>query len=139
MRTYEQMLNEIEMLIGYYDRRPGLGVWAIELKKSQEFVGAGGLTLNKDRDSIELGYRFLTDHWNNGYATEVAKALLKYAFQKLKLTKVVASSHIENIGSRKVLEKVGMKQIGTGMEFNCMQAYYEITQENYSSIADENH
>lgn len=139
VRTVEQMLSELEMLMGYYERRPGLGVWAIELKNSGELVGAGGLTFNKDRENIELGYRFLTDHWNKGYATEVAKALLRYAFQKLKLTKVIASSHIENIGSRKVLEKVGMKQIGTGMEFNCMQAYYEITWEDYSSTSDENH
>ena len=40
-RTREQMLIEIETLISYYAKRPGLGVWAIELKGSLEFIGAG--------------------------------------------------------------------------------------------------
>lgn len=92
VRTYEQMLNEIEMLIGYYDRRPGLGVWAIELKKSREFVGAGGLTFNKDRDSkAARGYRigqiesflypsfsFPTQFFNTDHSNTVTQASLSH-------------------------------------------------------------
>lgn len=126
-RNHEQMLKEIEMLTSYYTRRPGMGVWAIELKMSSKLIGAGGLTYNTEKAEVELGYRLLKEYWHNGYATEAAKELLKYAFRELKASKVIASAHGENFLSRKVLEKIGMKLVGEGVEFNCSQAHYEIS------------
>jgi ribosomal-protein-alanine N-acetyltransferase len=125
-RGHEQMLKEMEMLIAYYAKRPGLGVWAVELKDSSEFTGAAGLTYNADKAEIELGYRLLTGYWNKGYATEAAQALLNYAFRNLKADKVIASAHAENVRSQMVLERIGMKQTGNGIEFNCAQKYYEV-------------
>ena len=62
-----------------------------------------------------------------GYATELSTGLLRYAFQNLKVSKVISSAHEENLRSHKVLEKIGMRQIGNGFEFNSPQVYYEIT------------
>ena len=126
-RNHKQMCEEIEMLIAYYTKRPGMGVFAIELKTSSEFIGAGGLTYNTQKAEIELGYRLLAAHWNNGYATEASYALLRHAFQNLHVDKVIASAHEENHLSHKVLNKIGMEQVGKGFEFGCPQLYYEIT------------
>lgn len=130
VRSYEQMLKEVETLISYYTKRPGMGVWAIELKTTSQFVGAGGLTYNVNRAEVELGYRLLKEQWTKGYGTEVSNELLRYAFQILKMRKVIASAHEGNLRSHRVLEKIGMKRIGNGLEFNSSQVYYEITADN---------
>lgn len=127
IRNQEQMLNEMEMLISYYEKRPGMGVWIVESKMSSEFIGAAGLTYNTNKAEVELGYRLARVQWKKGYATEVSTELLRYAFQDLKVSKVIASTHEENLPSQQVLEKIGMKQVGKGFEFNNSQIYYEIT------------
>ena len=65
-RDHEQMLKEMEMLISYYYKRPGMGVWVAELKMTSEFIGAGGLTYNADKAEVELGYRLPKEQWNKG-------------------------------------------------------------------------
>jgi len=125
-RNHKQMLKEIEVLMSYYKKRPGMGVWVVELKMSSEFIGAGGLTYNTNKAEVELGYRLQRDHWKKGYATELSKELLRYAFQNLKAGKVIASAHEKNLLSQKVLEKIGMTQVSRGFEFDSPQVYYEI-------------
>lgn len=129
-RNYEQMLEEIEILTSYYTKRPGMGVWAIQLKSSSQFIGAGGLTYNINKTEVELGYRLLKEQWKKGYATEISNELLNYAFQNLKVRKVIASVHEGNLYSHRVLEKIGMKRVGNGFEFNSFQVYYEVTADN---------
>ncbi len=130
-RSHEQMLKEVEMLISYYTKRPGMGIWAIELKTSSKFIGAGGLTYNTNKAAVELGYRLPKEQWNKGYATEASRELVRYAFQNLRVDKVIASAHIENLASHNVLKKIGMSHIGNGYEFDSPQVYYEIDARNF--------
>ncbi|MES2849761.1 MAG: GNAT family N-acetyltransferase [Bacteroidota bacterium] len=92
----------------------GLGRWATHVKDTNEFIGWCGLKLVKE--DIDLGYRFLPSAWGKGYATEAAKATLQYGHQNLKLEKVIAHAHIDNIASQKVLEKIGMQFVGEGID-----------------------
>lgn len=131
VRTREQMLQEMEMLLSHYIRNPGLGVWAVELNGSREFLGASGLVYYPNSAEVEVGYRFLKEHWNNGYATESAAALLRYGFNTLGLKKIVSSAHIHNRASTRVMEKIGMKFVDNRFNYGCMQAYYEITKAEY--------
>ena len=114
-------MNETEALISYYSKRPGMGVWAIQSKISSEFIGAGGLTYNVNKAEVELGYRLLKEQWKKGYATEICKELLKYTFRDLKVRKVIASAHESNLSSHRILEKIGMKRVGIGLEFDSPQ------------------
>jgi [ribosomal protein S5]-alanine N-acetyltransferase len=131
VRNREQMLGEIEMLISHYIRKPGLGVWAVELRDSHVFVGASGLVYYDNTKDIEVGYRFLKEHWNKGYATEAASALLKYGFEKLGLKKIVSSAHMANRASTRVMEKIGMRYVDDRFHYNSMQSYYEISRREY--------
>jgi RimJ/RimL family protein N-acetyltransferase len=88
------------------------GRWAVHLKKGKEFIGWCGLKARPERNEIDLGYRFLKDHWGNGYATEASYACLKYGFETLHLPRIVGRAMPENIGSVIVLEKCGMEYIG---------------------------
>jgi ribosomal-protein-alanine N-acetyltransferase len=57
---------------------------------------------------IEIGYRFHPDYWNQGLATEAARAVKDYAFDVLKLERVISLIHPKNHASRRVTEKNGM-------------------------------
>ena len=125
-RSHEQMIVELDMLISHYTRKPGLGIWATILKETNAFVGASGLVYYDNTPEIEIGYRILKDYWNKGYATEASFGLLKYGFENLGLNRLVSSAHTENLASRRVMEKIGMKHIDNREHYGCLQAYYEI-------------
>jgi ribosomal-protein-alanine N-acetyltransferase len=58
---------------------------------------------------IEIGYRLNPDYWNRGLITEAARAVRDHGFADLKLLRVISLIHPENIPSRRVTEKNGMK------------------------------
>lgn len=130
-RDHGQMEKEIKMLMSHYTRKPGLGIWATLLKDGNTFVGASGLVYYDNTPEIEVGYRMLKEHWNKGYATEASLGLLNYGFTSLKLKKIVSSAHVDNMASRRVMEKIGMKYIDNRFQYGCVQAYYEIQAVNY--------
>lgn len=83
--------------------------FAIELKSDAQFIGLIGITLGKIKyKNAEVWFKFDTKFWNKGYATEALKEILKFGFADLKLHRIEAGCAVENIGSIKVLEKVGM-------------------------------
>ena len=133
-RSHEQMINELGILISHYTRKPGLGIWATILKSTNTFVGASGLVYYDNTPEIEIGYRLLKEHWNNGYATEASIGLLKYGFNNIGVRKIVSSAHVENFASRRVMEKIGMRHLDDRVNYRCLQAYYEIEAETYEAL-----
>jgi [ribosomal protein S5]-alanine N-acetyltransferase len=88
-------------------------VWKIEKKETGEFIGLAGLTLSADKFKLgEIYYKLLPTQWGYGYATEVAKTLIKSGFENFHLHKVEAGVSTENIRSIRVLEKSGMVREG---------------------------
>ena len=59
--------------------------------------------------AVEIGWRLSSTHWNQGYATEGAKAVLHYAFTSLNLPEVVSFTAVNNLASRRVMEKIGLQ------------------------------
>ncbi|MDR2918417.1 MAG: GNAT family N-acetyltransferase [Tannerella sp.] len=87
--------------------------WKIIRKDSGEFIGMAGFTLSANRFKLgEISYELLPSQWGQGYATEVAKTLIKTGFKEFNLHKVEAGVATENIRSIKVLEKAGMTREG---------------------------
>lgn len=90
-------------------RRHGYGRWAVLLKGRNTFIGWAGLAFLPEFDEIDLGYRFLPEYWGRGYATEAARAILRYGFDSLLLDRIVAIALKEHKASIRVMEKIGMK------------------------------
>ena len=63
--------------------------------------------------AVEIGYSIIPAYRNRGYATEMAQALILWAFQQPDILTVVAECLHDNIGSIKVLEKLGMRRVGS--------------------------
>ncbi len=78
------------------------------------FIGWCGLSRwNPDFRSASLGYCLDDAAWGHGYATEAARALLQWAFDTLDLNRVQAEADTRNVGSARVLEKLGFVLEGT--------------------------
>ncbi|WP_340113923.1 GNAT family N-acetyltransferase [Maribellus mangrovi] len=87
--------------------------WKIIRKDTGEFIGVAGLTLSLNRFKLgEIFYSIHPEFWGNGFATELAKALISAGFNHFKLHKVEAGVATENSRSIKVLEKAGMTREG---------------------------
>jgi RimJ/RimL family protein N-acetyltransferase len=86
---------------------------AIVIKGDTEPIGAISLmTVSRGHSRAELGYWVGQAHWNHGYCTEAAEAVLSYAFEVLKLNRVYAVHLARNTSSGRVMQKLGMKHEG---------------------------
>lgn len=91
--------------------RHGFGLWVAERKPVGEFAGQCGIMLQEiDNGTVEheIGYLFLRRLWNQGLATEAARAVRDHAFGPLGLPRVVSLITPANRPSRRVAEKIGM-------------------------------
>jgi RimJ/RimL family protein N-acetyltransferase len=89
----------------------GFGLWGMVLKSSGELVGDCGL-MRQDVDSVlevEIGYHVRRDLWGQGLATEAARACRDYGFARLQVDRLISLIRPENLLSRRVAEKNGMK------------------------------
>lgn len=93
----------------------GYGVFAVELKQNQEFIGFVGLSeVVFDVDfapAMEIAWRLLPEYWNKGYASEAAEACLRFAKENLLLDKIYAFTTVVNKPSERVMLKIGMKYL----------------------------
>lgn len=91
-----------------YERR-GFGLYLVELKGQQISIGICGLIKRDSLPDVDVGFAFLSEFWNRGYAFESASAVLAYAKDILKLDRIVAITDVDNAASGRVLEKLGMR------------------------------
>jgi RimJ/RimL family protein N-acetyltransferase len=85
----------------------------IVLKKdTSEIIGHISLSPWFMRETYEIGFIFKREYHNQGYGTEAAQKMMEYAFETLKVHRVVATCQPENIASKKLIEKLKMKQEG---------------------------
>lgn len=98
----------------YTELPAGLGQFAA---LAPSFVGWFSLrpaaSTGLDPADVELGYRLLPSAWGRGLATRGARALVLRAFTELGLERVVATTMAVNAGSRRVLEKAGLRHVDT--------------------------
>lgn len=87
--------------------------YAIVKKDTEELVGTISLMVNKIHKKAEVGYWVGLAYWGNGYCTEAFKAIIEFGFKNFGLNKIFGLSLVDNIGSWRVMEKVGMKYEGT--------------------------
>lgn len=85
--------------------------YAVLEKSTGQLLGMGGLTpwQWKDENLIDITYRLSTSAQGKGYGMELARALVDYAFNTLKLDQITATITPDNVPSKKIADKLGMK------------------------------
>lgn len=89
----------------------GWGLWAVEVVDSTPFIGFIGLNradTTLGYPVVEVGWRLAAPFWGRGYATEGARAAVRYGFDELALPDIVSFTSTGNAASRRVMTKLGM-------------------------------
>lgn len=111
--TLEETKAFISKMSAHYAAH-GFGPMALTLSSSGELIGYVGLKhIEFQADftpAIEIAWRVASQHWNQGYATEAAQAILEFGFQSLGLNEIVSMTVPANTGSIRVMEKIGMER-----------------------------
>jgi RimJ/RimL family protein N-acetyltransferase len=94
-------------------RGNGFGTWAASAKASGDFVGWFGFQpAGGDCPGVaHLGYRLRRAAWGQGLATEGARALIHLGFTALGVERVLATTYQDNLASRRVMEKAGLRLV----------------------------
>lgn len=103
IQSHSDMFNQGESVIG-----------AVTLNSTGELIGCMSVEgISATHKKGELAYWIAVDHWNRGYGTEAAHAIVNYAFTYFKLNKITSRHMAVNPASGKVMQKLGMKYEGT--------------------------
>ncbi|HAU0926962.1 TPA: GNAT family N-acetyltransferase [Legionella pneumophila] len=109
--TREETIAFIDKIISHQEEK-NFSLYAAEIKNTGEMIGFVGLFTATFQahftPAVEIGWRLSSKHWNQGYATEAAKAVLDYAFRKLDLGEVVSFTSVLNKPSIRVMQKIGL-------------------------------
>jgi ribosomal-protein-alanine N-acetyltransferase len=110
--TEKETKDFIQLTIAMQQQQPRIDFeLAVVLKETNTLIGGSGIHVAGPKIG-EIGYCFNPLYWQKGYASEAAAALIQYGFQTLGLHRIYATCRPENIGSAKVMEKVGMQREG---------------------------
>jgi RimJ/RimL family protein N-acetyltransferase len=112
--TAQSAKGFLEMVENWWkDDPPKIYEFAVMLKENGRMIGNCGLYLDDEKRATgTLGWCIHRDYWNRGYATEFAKALLKFGFEELNMHRIHAECNADNTGSAKVMEHAGMRREG---------------------------
>jgi RimJ/RimL family protein N-acetyltransferase len=103
-----EIINRIIPLwLDFYDRGHGLGYWIAQDRADHGFLGWFHFRPG-DSEGVELGYRLQKAAWNQGYATEGSRALIRKGFTDMGVSRVFAHTLTVNAASRRVIEKCGL-------------------------------
>jgi RimJ/RimL family protein N-acetyltransferase len=113
--TQKETADFIERLQLHYETR-GYTYFATEILSTGELIGFIGLAYQEYEAAFnpatDIGWRLKKSAWGKGYATEGAKRCLEFAFNDLKLDKVISTCTTGNTKSESVMKKIGMTQKG---------------------------
>lgn len=92
-----------------HGQEPGLGIFVFREQQTRRFVGRGAIRRIEigGREEVEVGYAVAAGLWGQGFATEMATALVRWAESRADVRSLVAYTEPANAASRRVLEKVG--------------------------------
>jgi len=94
--------------------------YAAVTKANNTLIGSCNFLLSGVGGS-NIGWIVSSDYWKHGYGTEMGKAMLRLGFEELNFQRIIACCDAENIGSWRVMEKIGMRR--EGLFLDCRRAH----------------
>ena len=124
--TAERGLQVFRKVFELYEKG-AWGIWAVEEQATGRF--AGSAEIKPRADEWEIVYVLASEAWGKGYATEVARALVRFGLDRLGLERVIATVDYGNAVSLRVLEKVGMRWIAEDHDDDGPFAVYGVSRD----------
>ena len=128
--SIEEVYKYIEMVRDQYVKNE-IGRFVVIEKESNELMGWAGLKYNTEMvnnkvNFYDIGYRLNEKFWGKGYASEASFAWLDYGFNVMKINVIQAAAHADNIGSNKILKKIGLKMTENYLEDGVYWNWHEL-------------
>ena len=113
-RTPEAVQEFVGWFLAHQQQEPRIKFQlAVLLKSNNQLIGNCGVRMAEvGSTEADIGYELNPKHWNHGYATEAARAIVDFGFSHFGVHRIWADCIAENVGSAHVLEKLGMKREG---------------------------
>jgi RimJ/RimL family protein N-acetyltransferase len=124
--------RNLAMMVGHWALR-GYGLWAAEERSSGELVGRIGFWNPDGWPGFELGWMLRRAFWGKGYATEGARAALRFAFTELDQPHVISLIHPENAASIRVAERLGERPDGSTEVMGKTVSVYRVSREEWAA------
>ena len=101
----------VNMFVEWQKERPRTKFQlAVVPKDQKQLIGNCGIRINDmELREANIGYELDSQFWGKGYATEAARAILRFGFEELGMHRIYACTLAVNKGSARVLEKLGMR------------------------------
>lgn len=108
--------------------------WGFVRKEDGKLIGSGGIYYKETSGMFELGYNIMKDCWHQGYTTEAAQEMVRFAVEELGQTRLGCNHVVENVNSGRVMVKVGFHRVGRHpwvsldgtKHYECYEYLYEV-------------
>ncbi len=134
--TLQENIDDLRETLEGYAAGTALD-WAVEHRADRKMIGRINLGGYHPRDRrADLGHAYNRDYWGKGYATEAARTVVAFAFDTFELNRVGAAVLPDNMGSIRVLEKLGFQKEGVRRHYTTLRGQPEDLW-SYSVLARE--
>jgi ribosomal-protein-alanine N-acetyltransferase len=132
----EEAISEatIKGLIAQSDRmfsEEKIGVFGVRMRGREDLLGFCGFVRLEGMEEPELWYELTEKVWGRGIATEAAQACVRYAFEEVGMERVIAGADTPNRASLRVIEKLGMKDLGNINSSAPEEPYFALYKEDF--------
>ena len=96
-----------EWLSHLYEKETNID-YGFVYKETSELIGSGGMYYHEDIDTWRIGYNLACDYWKKGLTVEAMEKIIEYGRSKFDIKIIDGEFCVDNYGSRRVMEKLGM-------------------------------
>jgi RimJ/RimL family protein N-acetyltransferase len=131
----EEARRRLGLHVEHWERH-GFGWWTLRDPDRGQFIGRGGVKYYSldGRDELELGYGLMSEYWGKGLATELSRETLRVAFTVLNASELICFTLPNNVGSRRVMEKVGFHYEKDFVHADLPHVLYRLTAAEWRSL-----
>jgi RimJ/RimL family protein N-acetyltransferase len=132
--SIDQSRTALNKILAHWEKH-GFGRWAAIDKARDKLIGWCGLSYLENTKDVEIGYGMAKSYWGKGLTSEAAAAVIKAGFEDLGLDHIVAVAWPENLASRRVMDRLGMKYVKMVYHYQVEVVYYTISRGEYQAAS----
>ncbi|MEK3887501.1 GNAT family N-acetyltransferase [Bacillus sp. FSL K6-3431] len=124
-RSIMETKEFVAFVLSQYENKK-VAPWGMEYKENGKLLGTiDFVSWQPNHHRAEIGYVLSQAYWGKGLTTEAAKEIIRFGFEKMELTRIQARCLVENVGSQRVMEKVGMSFEGISRKGICIKGEHQ--------------